>query len=128
MYNLTVATAHTYYVGEGQWLVHNQSGRNGILEKPQGISDQKLQNITNNLYREGVNGPQVPGGTAGAVRWEATHPGQYIGNKPHFGKADQTAKDLWNLIKSGTLNERDEKIARALYKDLENALKGVRCP
>lgn len=23
MYNLTVATAHTYFVGEGQWLVHN---------------------------------------------------------------------------------------------------------
>jgi hypothetical protein len=23
MYNLTVATAHTYFVGNGQWLVHN---------------------------------------------------------------------------------------------------------
>lgn len=23
MYNLSVETAHTYYVGEGQWLVHN---------------------------------------------------------------------------------------------------------
>ncbi len=23
MYNLTVATAHTFYVGSGQWLVHN---------------------------------------------------------------------------------------------------------
>jgi len=23
MYNLTVADAHTYYVGDGQWLVHN---------------------------------------------------------------------------------------------------------
>jgi hypothetical protein len=23
MYNLTVATAHTYFVGDGQWLVHN---------------------------------------------------------------------------------------------------------
>jgi hypothetical protein len=25
MYNLTVATAHTYFVGHGQWLVHNAS-------------------------------------------------------------------------------------------------------
>ncbi len=25
MYNLTVATAHTYFVGEGPWLVHNAS-------------------------------------------------------------------------------------------------------
>ena len=23
MYNFTVDTAHTYFVGEGQWLVHN---------------------------------------------------------------------------------------------------------
>ena len=23
MYNMTVATAHTYFVGDGQWLVHN---------------------------------------------------------------------------------------------------------
>ncbi|MCP5101666.1 MAG: hypothetical protein GY943_39495, partial [Chloroflexi bacterium] len=29
MYNFTVATAHTYFVGEGQWLVHNDClGRN----------------------------------------------------------------------------------------------------
>jgi len=25
MYNLTVAEAHTFYVGSGQWLVHNQN-------------------------------------------------------------------------------------------------------
>jgi hypothetical protein len=26
MYNLTVADAHTYFVGDGQWLVHNKCG------------------------------------------------------------------------------------------------------
>jgi hypothetical protein len=26
MYNLTVDTAHTFFVGEGQWLVHNCGG------------------------------------------------------------------------------------------------------
>lgn len=26
MYNLTVAEAHTYFVGEGRWLVHNICG------------------------------------------------------------------------------------------------------
>jgi hypothetical protein len=26
MYNLSVETAHTFYVGEGQWLVHNANG------------------------------------------------------------------------------------------------------
>ena len=25
MYNLTVATAHTFFVGDNQWLVHNSS-------------------------------------------------------------------------------------------------------
>jgi RHS repeat-associated protein len=27
MYNLTVAAAHTFFVGEGQWLVHNDCGK-----------------------------------------------------------------------------------------------------
>jgi hypothetical protein len=26
MYNLSVATAHTFFVGEGRWLVHNSCG------------------------------------------------------------------------------------------------------
>jgi len=30
MYNFTVATAHTYFVGNGQWLVHNACGRQNI--------------------------------------------------------------------------------------------------
>jgi hypothetical protein len=29
MYNLTVDTAHTFFVGEGQWLVHNACGPKG---------------------------------------------------------------------------------------------------
>ncbi len=35
MYNLTVDTAHTFYVGEGQWLVHNSCnfGKQGDLRK-----------------------------------------------------------------------------------------------
>ncbi|GAB4578180.1 MAG: hypothetical protein Fur0022_09140 [Anaerolineales bacterium] len=31
MFNLTVAEAHTYFVGEGQWLVHNSCGGAEIL-------------------------------------------------------------------------------------------------
>jgi hypothetical protein len=30
VYNLTVATAHTYFVGDGQWLVHNRCGAQGF--------------------------------------------------------------------------------------------------
>ncbi len=36
MYNLTVDTAHTYFVGEGQWLVHNACG-DGIFKRPSKI-------------------------------------------------------------------------------------------
>ena len=37
MYNLTVAEAHTFFVGDGQWLVHNQCwqvGRHGDMPSP----------------------------------------------------------------------------------------------
>ncbi len=32
MYNLTVDTAHTYFVGEGQWLVHNGCPKSNTLQ------------------------------------------------------------------------------------------------
>jgi hypothetical protein len=32
MYNLTVDTAHTFFVGEGQWLVHNECWSELIAE------------------------------------------------------------------------------------------------
>jgi RHS repeat-associated protein len=35
MYNLTVDTAHTFFVGEGQWLVHNDCGIDLANFKPQ---------------------------------------------------------------------------------------------
>ncbi|MCE7989395.1 MAG: hypothetical protein DYG89_50225 [Caldilinea sp. CFX5] len=34
MYNLTVAVAHTFFVGEQQWLVHNCGGSRGRLPGP----------------------------------------------------------------------------------------------
>lgn len=33
MYNLTVGVAHTFYVGDGQWLVHNCETKN-LFELP----------------------------------------------------------------------------------------------
>ncbi|WP_081752883.1 polymorphic toxin-type HINT domain-containing protein [Kallotenue papyrolyticum] len=34
MYNLTVATAHTFFVGDQQWLVHNSCGKPIVVEHP----------------------------------------------------------------------------------------------
>lgn len=38
MYNLTVAEAHTYFVGESRWLVHNMCA-DGIRGAPSGAGD-----------------------------------------------------------------------------------------
>jgi hypothetical protein len=38
MYNLTVADAHTYFVGDGQWLVHNKCGSIWTPSPKKGLS------------------------------------------------------------------------------------------
>ena len=50
MYNLTVDTAHTFFVGQGQWLVHNA----GVCPIPKGIPTDKPivvvgENMTNRV-------------------------------------------------------------------------------
>ena len=40
MYNFTVASAHTYFVGDGQWLVHNACLRPRKLHAALGINDE----------------------------------------------------------------------------------------
>ena len=39
MYNLTVDTAHTFYVGDGQWLVHNECGGAPQFASPEKLTD-----------------------------------------------------------------------------------------
>ena len=39
MYNMTVATAHTYFVGDGQWLVHNSCPILAGIKWPSGIEN-----------------------------------------------------------------------------------------
>ena len=45
MYNLTVAEAHTYFVGSGEWLVHNACGRilRASLDVPQKWEDEVVE-------------------------------------------------------------------------------------
>lgn len=49
MYNLTIDTAHTFFVGEGQWLVHNDCENEIALA-------QKLQEAVGNTGR---NNPTI---------------------------------------------------------------------
>ena len=50
MYNLTVAEAHTYVVGEGQWVVHNEC-KIHWPSKPHGVPKhwQKIKDIVQNM-------------------------------------------------------------------------------
>ena len=43
MYNLTVDTAHTFFVGEGQWLVHNECPILGKIQRNTSPEHQELQ-------------------------------------------------------------------------------------
>jgi hypothetical protein len=52
MYNLTVAQAHTYYVGSGHWLVHNACAR---------------------VLRRNLEGSVPAGWRNGEVEWQAHH-------------------------------------------------------
>jgi hypothetical protein len=49
MYNLTVDTAHTFFVGEGQWLVHNSCNWLGEGKAPKW--GEKLAEYTDNVYK-----------------------------------------------------------------------------
>ena len=45
MYNLTVATAHTYFVGEGEWLVHNACGGGSIDRIYRAVTPSEAQDL-----------------------------------------------------------------------------------
>jgi RHS repeat-associated protein len=49
MYNLTVNTAHTYFVGAGRWLVHNAcgGGRPGLLARIKGAIKHAIDFLRN---------------------------------------------------------------------------------
>jgi hypothetical protein len=89
MYNFTVATAHTYFVGEGQWLVHN------ACAPPSGASrrlqpDPAAQGPHTTFRRDGTTGainhyatwelnPRNPSGFDLSLRFDAVGP-------PHYNK------------------------------------------
>jgi hypothetical protein len=79
MYNLTVAQAHTYYVGNGQWLVHNACSR---------------------ILRRNLEGSVPAGWRNGDVEWQAHHiiPGEHEGH-PFVRKAIDEGQ--WKIDDAG---------------------------
>ena len=63
MYNLTVAEAHTFFVGHEQWLVHNCSAFDDLAQMRQSLSlsdrDVLARLDINGQSFYGVNGPGV---------------------------------------------------------------------
>jgi len=45
MYDLTVDIAHTFYVGDGRWLVHNCSAPNRRLNDPESLRGASLNEV-----------------------------------------------------------------------------------
>jgi RHS repeat-associated protein len=102
--------------------------RLSILGRIQGLGRERLLSIVRhpglrdaieNLYR-GTD--TYPGGSAGALRWERRHPGQYVGGKSHEKKVTDRLNQVVGLIRSGELNGPDLDIARAIAEDLKSAL------
>jgi hypothetical protein len=116
MYNLTVATAHTYFVGDGQWLVHNIC----FSSKPVVESVRLQTGLVDQLFRPG---DKIPGGTAGAVLAEG------VGGI-HWSKAHERLSQMQGILNSGkykgeNLNSSDLAIVQTLYDDLLYAIRTV---
>jgi hypothetical protein len=103
MYNLTVDTAHTFFVGEGRWLVHNMcGGRLGDLT-PDEIS--QIQQVVDEAQRP----LEIVGSTAKGTR---RNPGS---NLP-IGKGANTRSDIDYLVPPGN---------HPYYRGLEGRLPSI---
>ena len=92
-----------------------------ILPKPN-VTEPKLQNVVDDLYKGTANPNRVgTGTTADAVRNEVAT-GQATGGRFHTQKAEQYSNALRSLLKKGNLSSRDRLVAQSLIDDLQNAL------
>ena len=91
-------------------------GPNGF-EKP-AASDKGLQEIIDNLYQDT---DQVPGGTAGAARYEAAT-GKLLSKKGHWQDCTDTAREISYYLKANPgLSTYDQSLAKSLIEDLTSA-------
>ncbi|MFF5932016.1 polymorphic toxin-type HINT domain-containing protein [Streptomyces hydrogenans] len=124
-YNLTVDDLHTYYVlaGETPILVHNSNC--DILPTPS-VSDPKLQDLVNDLYKGTTNTARTGDGTTMSAIREEISSGQLVHGRNHVSKGNQYARALNKWI---SRNHRDGDphdliVARSLLADLKSALAG----
>ena len=104
-------------------LATNNGG--GLLPPPS-VSDSKLQNLVNNLWKGTANSSPVGNGTtADAVRYER-NTGQPVGGKFHTIKAQETVNGLRNWLNNNpNASYSDRLVAQSLLDDLLDALNCV---
>ncbi|MEU0004732.1 polymorphic toxin-type HINT domain-containing protein [Streptomyces sp. NPDC006314] len=124
-YNLTIENVHTYYVlaGATPVLVHNSNGC--ILPTPS-VSDSKLQNLVNDLYKGTTNPARTGDGTTMSAIRDELSSGQLVHGRNHVAKGNQYAKALnkWIGRNHRDGDPHDLIVARSLLADLKSALAG----
>jgi RHS repeat-associated protein len=124
-YDLTIDGVHAYYVlaGDTPVLAHNNNGC--ILPTPS-VSDPKLQNLVDDLYKGTTNSARTGDGTTMSAIREELKSGQLVHGRNHVAKGNQYAKALnkWISRNYRSGDPRDLIIARSLLTDLKSALAG----
>lgn len=102
MYNLYVDTAHTFFVGDGQWLVHNCGGQNKLYTVYRSVKD----NVT-----------EYVGITTDFARRKAEH--------FNAGRIVDEIPGLQNLSKFDARSIEQTLINKFKFKDLGDALSNI---
>ena len=93
------------------------SAPKGILTKPT-ADNPALRRAIDSMYKPG---DRIPGGSAGAVRYEDAT-GKPIKGKYHREKAENSLGRLRNIMRKQQLSPQDQKTAQLLIRDLEDAI------
>jgi len=110
----------------GQEALQSLSKSNKILSAgqrqviSQTIQNQKLKNIFNSLYK---GSDTLPGGTAGAIKYEFTT-GKLMSPTGHLYKGQVSINGLNKIIQNSNVSKSDKSIAQTLLNQLKNAING----
>ena len=105
MYNLTVAEAHTFYVGDGDWLVHNCGDVDDAVPKwPDTV--KKMEEYLNMPGTKKPDGPTTPG--RNKVEWKTSDNVKitYESHPYHPNAPDWHRNPHWHLDTPGNLHQR----------------------
>jgi hypothetical protein len=83
------------------------------------VTNVKLLNALNDLFRQAS---KLPGGTAGALRWESKTGVPFGSATGHLTKAIQMISRLQDIAKTQQLTQDEQQLINLLIKDLQSAI------